>query len=154
MGNKKYFKMAGFVLLLISFITLAACGSNQETVTYKLEKGDNSIEVTLVADDEEIIEQSSTSITSYDSIRGVESKEDAEALITPTAEPLQGIDGLDYNLDFQDDHFIETIKVDFSIADTADLPGLNELLENEEGNLNLEDAVKSLEEQGFEKVEE
>ncbi|MCT1902475.1 YehR family protein [Oceanobacillus sojae] len=154
MGNKKNFKMAGFFLLLITLIPLTACGSNQETVTYKLEKGDNSVEVTLVAEDEEIIEQSSTSITFYDNIRGVESKEDAEVLITPTAEPLQGIDGLDYKLDFQDDHFIETIKVDFSIADASDLPGLHELLENEEGNLNLEDAVKSLEERGFEKVEE
>lgn len=154
MGNKKTFKMTGFVLLLISFITLAACGSNQETVTYKLEEGANSIEVTLVAKDEEIVEQSSMSKTSYESIRGIETKEDAEALIIPTAEPLQGIDGLEYNLDFQDNHFIETIKIDFSTVDTSELPGLNELLENEEGNLNLEDATESLEEQGFKKIEE
>lgn len=154
MGNKKTFKMTGFVLLLISFITLAACGSNQETVTYKLEEGANSIEVTLVAKDEEIVEQSSMSKTSYESIRGIETKEDAEALIIPTAEPLQGIDGLEYNLDFQDNHFIETIKIDFSTVDTSELSGLNELLENEEGNLNLEDAIESLEEQGFKKIEE
>lgn len=146
--------MTGFVLLLISFITLAACGSNQETVTYKLEEGANSIEVTLVAKDEEIVEQSSMSKTSYESIRGIETKEDAEALIIPTAEPLQGIDGLEYNLDFQDNHFIETIKIDFSTVDTSELSGLNELLENEEGNLNLEDAIESLEEQGFKKIEE
>ncbi|GEN86281.1 DUF1307 domain-containing protein [Oceanobacillus sojae] len=154
MGNKKTFKMTGFVLLLISFITLAACGSNQETVTYKLEEGANSIEVTLVTKDEEIVEQSSMSKTSYESIRGIETKEDAEALIIPTAEPLQGIDGLEYNLDFQDNHFIETIKIDFSTVDTSELSGLNELLENEEGNLNLEDAIESLEEQGFKKIEE
>lgn len=139
--------------MLISFITLAACGSNQETVTYKLEKGNNSIEVTLVAKDEKIVEQSSTSKTSYESIRGIETKEDAEALITPTAEPLQGIDGLEYNLDFQDNHFIETIKIDFSSVNTSELPGLNELLDHEEGNLNLKDAIESLEDQGFKKVE-
>lgn len=153
MVKKIHFKMAGFILLIGSLMTLAACGSNQDTATYKLEDGDNSIEVTLVAEDEEIIEQSSTSITSYDSIRGVESKEDAEALITPTAEPLQGIDGLEYELDFQDDHFIETIKIDFTTVDISELPGLNELLEQEEDYLNLENTVKTLEEQGFEKVE-
>lgn len=152
MRKKKSLKMTGIVLLLVSFITLAACGSNQEKVTYKSEEGDNSIEVILVAEDEEIIEQSSKSITFYDTIKSVESKEDAEALITPTAEPLQGIDGLEYNLDFQDDHFIETIKIDFSTVDVSELPGLSELLENDEGYLNLEDAIKSLEEQGFKKV--
>ncbi|WP_152655758.1 DUF1307 domain-containing protein [Oceanobacillus sp. CFH 90083] len=153
MANKKSLIVTVFTLLLISIITLAACGSNQETVTYQLEDGENSIEVTFVAEDEEIIEQSSRSITSYDSITGIESKEEAEALITPTAEPLQGIDGLEYNIDFQDDHFIETINIDFTTVDLSELPGLHELLENEEGNLNLEDAMESMEEQGFEKIE-
>ncbi|GIO23569.1 DUF1307 domain-containing protein [Oceanobacillus sp. J11TS1] len=152
MFNKKNFKLTGFILLLISFFALAACGTDQETETYKLEEDNNSIETTFVAEDGEIIEQSTESITSYESIRGIESKEDAEALLVPSAEPLQGIEGLEYNLDFQDDHFIETIKIDFTTVDTSEVPGLAELLEQEEEHLKLEDAIKYLEEQGFEKV--
>jgi len=147
------FKMTGFFVLLIPFLTLAACSSEQETVTYKLEEDNNSIETTFVADDGEIIEQTSQSITSYDSIQGIESQEDAEALLVPSAEPLQGIEGLEYNLDFEEDHFIETITIDFAVVDLSELPGLNEIVENEEDNLNLDDAVETLEEQGFEKVD-
>lgn len=143
----------GFFVLLISFITLASCSSEQEAVTYKLEEDNNSIETTFVADDGEIIEQSSQSITSYDSIQGIESKEDAEALLVPSAEPLQGIEGLEYNLAFEEDHFTETITIDFTIVDLSELPGLNEIVENEEDNLNLDDAVETMEEQGFEKVD-
>ncbi|UUI03793.1 DUF1307 domain-containing protein [Oceanobacillus jeddahense] len=153
MAQYKNLKMAGFILMLMSFTALAACGSNQETVTYKLEEDNNSIETSFVADDGEIIEQSSQSITSYESIKGIETKEDAEALLIPSAEPLQGIEGLEYNLDFEEDHFIETITIDFSIVELSELPGLNEILTNEEENLNLEDAIESLEEQGFKKVD-
>ncbi|MFD1413296.1 DUF1307 domain-containing protein [Oceanobacillus jeddahense] len=152
MAQYKNLKMAGFILMLMSFTALAACGSNQETVTYKLEEDNNSIETSFVADDGDIIEQSSQSITSYESIKGIETKEDAEALLIPSAEPLQGIEGLEYNLDFEEDHFIETITIDFSIVELSELPGLNEILTNEEENLNLEDAIESLEEQGFKKV--
>ncbi|GAA0341834.1 DUF1307 domain-containing protein [Oceanobacillus sp. FSL W7-1293] len=153
MIQKKSLQATGFFVLLISFITLASCSSEQEAVTYKLEEDNNSIETTFVADDGEIIEQSSQSITSYDSIQGIESKEDAEALLVPSAEPLQGIEGLEYNLAFEEDHFTETITIDFTIVDLSELPGLNEIVENEEDNLNLDDAVETMEEQGFEKVD-
>lgn len=152
MAKKMSFKRIGFILLLISFITLAACGSDQETVTYKSEEDANSIETTFIANDGEIIKQSTKSITSYDSIKGIESQEDAEALLIPSAEPLKGIEGLEYNLDFEEDRFIETITIDFTVADLSELPGLDELLENEEDNLNLDDAVESLKKQGFKKV--
>lgn len=153
MIQKKSLQATGFFVLLISFITLASCSSEQEAVTYKLEEDNNSIETIFVADDGEIIEQSSQSITSYDSIQGIESKEDAEALLVPSAEPLQGIEGLEYNLAFEEDHFTETITIDFTIVDLSELPGLNEIVENEEDNLNLDDAVETMEEQGFEKVD-
>lgn len=153
MIQKKGLQVTGFFVLFLSFITLVACGSGEETVTYKLEEDNNSIETTFVADDGEIIEQSSQSITTYDSIQGIESQEDAEALLVPSAEPLQGIEGLEYNLDFEEDHFIETITIDFAVVDLSELPGLNEIVENGEDNLNLDDAVETLEEQGFEKVD-
>ncbi|WP_080875761.1 DUF1307 domain-containing protein [Oceanobacillus timonensis] len=154
MAQKNRLIVIGSILFLISFLTLTACGSDQETVTYKLEEDNNSMETTFVADDGEIIEQSSRSITSYDSIEGVESQEEAEALLVPSAEPLQGIEGLEYNLDFEEDHFTETITIDFAVADLSELPGLDEVVDNEDENLNLDDAVESLEEQGFEKVKE
>ncbi|MFD1064896.1 DUF1307 domain-containing protein [Oceanobacillus locisalsi] len=154
MAKKNRFIATGLIVLLIFSLILTACSSDQETVTYQLEEGNNSIETTFVADDGEITEQSSRSVTSYDSIEGIESQEEAEALLVPSAEPLQGIEGLEYNLDFEEDQFIETITIDFAGADLSELPGLDEVIDNEEENLKLDDAVESLEEQGFEQVKE
>lgn len=153
MQKKTTFRIVGFSYLFAALFILIACGSGQETATYQMDEEGITTKVTLIAEDGQVTEHSSERIYPYDVIK-VESKEDAQIILDSMMEPLKEMKGVDYKIDYEEDQAIETITVDLTSADIAEVEMIYDNLATEDiGILNLEEVEKELKQQGLKKVD-
>ncbi|UUI03792.1 DUF1307 domain-containing protein [Oceanobacillus jeddahense] len=147
-------KKTGLISLFILCIMLASCGSNQETVTYYYDDDTHLEEITITAEDNEIIEHTTKVTIEYEDV-GYESKEKAqESIDFSESEDMKSVDGIDVNQTFGDDKFVHNVTYDFSVIDPSEASGeLREFLEAEESR-DFEIQVQELEDAGFEEAEE
>lgn len=150
--------IAGVVALAVAlfFILKGGANSGEQVVTYKgsTVKG---IETTLTyyAKDDKVYKQTSKSVIPYSAL-GVTSAEEAKELFDDIIESLQDIDGYTDEVEYTDNEVIETVSVDFDVADLNKLEELNIWLMKDgdlTSGISLSESAKYLEENGFTKVE-
>ncbi len=99
-------------------------------------------------------EQSTKNELPYE-VMGVSNAEEAEALLADTVAGFEGIEGLTYEMDYQDDVAVEQLTVDYEKADMDEISNL--MGSSFEGDvsegISLKNSVEMLKEQGFEEVE-
>lgn len=168
-------------LSLAVVVTLAACGKDNndeknleqpvenkekdeqpkddektKNVTYEKKEDGVVVNVDLTHDGEELIRQVTTTTANYDEIEA-ENKEEAKEMFEEIGALNQFEDekGLNYDVDFKEDHFVETLDVEYTKLSQE---RLNELArpadDNEEGQftkVSYDLTVKDLEEAGFKK---
>ncbi|MFD1417100.1 YehR family lipoprotein [Oceanobacillus jeddahense] len=148
------FRITGLLFLLLALVGLIACNS-EETVTLQGEQNGVVLEITYVAEGDEVVEQSTESEIPYSSLM-VTTKEEAQAILDPIVAEIQGTEGLEHNIDYQDDKAIETMTIDYTSADLSEisaLPGSNFEGSEDADMVSLEQSVEMMESQGFEVVE-
>lgn len=142
-----------FLVLSISLI-LVACGSKEETVTLEGEENGAVSTITYKAEGDKVTEQSTKNELPYE-VMGVSNAEEAEALLADTVAGFEGIEGLTYEMDYQDDVAVEQLTVDYEKADMDEISNL--MGSSFEGDvsegISLKNSVEMLKEQGFEEVE-
>ncbi|MEF3331383.1 YehR family lipoprotein [Oceanobacillus oncorhynchi] len=154
MIKQKTFRIVGMLALILALAGLMACNS-EETVTLQSEQNGVIMKITYVAEGDEVIEQSTESEIPYSSLM-VTTKEEAQAILDPIVAEIQGTEGLEHNIDYQDDKAIETMTIDYTTADLSEISALpGSTFEGEEGadTVSLEQSVEMMEGQGFEVVE-
>ncbi|WP_152656705.1 YehR family lipoprotein [Oceanobacillus sp. CFH 90083] len=152
MKKQTTYRIAGLLVLFIALAGLMAC-SSEESVTLQGEQNGIILEVTYVANGDEVIEQSVESEIPYSSLM-VTTKEEAQAILDPIVAEFQGVEGIEHNIDYQDDKAVETMSVDLTVVDlseAANLPGAS--VDSDVDSISLEESVEMLENQGFEVVE-
>ncbi|MDX8046779.1 DUF1307 domain-containing protein [Gracilibacillus sp. S3-1-1] len=102
-----------------------------------------------------VTEQTTESIVKYDSM-GLSNAEEAQEALEELTEEYTGIEGVSYNVDFQDDQFVESLSINYEIADPSVLTELTgAFVEGDLSNgVSLQDSVRMFQAQGFEIVEE
>lgn len=147
-----------FLFILTAIVTLAACGSG-EKVTLESEEDGMSQTITFNAKKDKIEKVEMKVTQSYDSL-GLGSKDEVEEAMGGSFEAefeeVNNTDGLEANVDYQDEELVIEAKVDFTKVDTDNLDELNVGFlpgSFDDEDLSLEKAVSELESQGFKKVD-
>lgn len=107
-------------------IFLVACGSETETRSFITEAEGASITLDFTYKDDYVLSQKAKSEMTYAAL-GFESREQAEKELKESTEAYEGLDGVTYHADFQDDKIIEETEIIFDELDyekTKDIPGL------------------------------
>ena len=156
--------MKRFIRLLAGlFLALAmvACGGKAETTTRTFTQTTNNVESTLVftCDGDKVVKQTAKNVMKYDDF-GLTDKDEAKELIEPQledyAKQYEGIDGVTYELDFQDDRVVENISVDYTVASLSDLKDIQGFtMDDNDGKadfVSMEKTSETLEAQGYEEV--
>ncbi|OFL47310.1 MULTISPECIES: DUF1307 domain-containing protein [unclassified Nosocomiicoccus] len=128
--------------------------TKEETVTYEKEEQGILVTVDLIHKGEELIRQVTTTKADYEAIN-VSNKDEAKQRFEDidAFEAYEGEEGLNYDVEFKEDHFIETIEVEYSKISPEKL---NELVRPAEDNktgeiqkISLDLTIKELEQAGF-----
>lgn len=136
-------------------VFIVACQSaNESTTTLVAEENGLTVEITLIAEGDEIIRQNSKNEISYESL-GVNSPEEAEDMLAEYMVGYDTTEGITHQVDYQNERVIETVEVDFKTIDVEEasqLAGSFFQGDPSEG-ISLEATVELMQELGFEVID-
>lgn len=95
----------------------------EETKTFVIEEGGMSNTLVYTYVDDEVRIQTSETTASYEDI-GFADEEAARAELDQLSEDYQEVDGVEHNIEYDDEGFVETLEVDYDVADIAEVSGL------------------------------
>lgn len=128
--------------------------NGENIVTLESVQNGVTMKLTYKAEGDKVIEQTADNILPYESI-GVTTAEEAEAILAEAVAGYQGVEGITYNIDYQEDQAIETLTMNYEEIDmdtAAELTGV--ILEGDVSQgISLKRSVDMLLEQGFEIVD-
>ena len=143
-----------FFSLLLLFVTVvfAACsgGSSSKSKTYVKEDPSMNVEMIFTYEGDKVTHQKTINTMPYTSL-GVTTKEDAQAILDPIAAEYQGHDGLTEKIDYKEDHLVEVVEIDYSVADVEEIRDIAGMVfEGDVSNgISLKRSEEMLLEQGF-----
>lgn len=148
-------KGIGLLVMLAIVCVLAACGSKEvEERVFELEEMGIVTKMTYTYQGDEVLKQKAENIIPYASL-GVTSQEEAEEILDPQVEELQGIDGVSEEVEYKEDEALETLEIDYENLDhdkIEKIPGLN-ISGNIKNGISMEKSAEALLNQGYEEVE-
>lgn|GEM_PF-1445114 len=149
---KKWTKYILFGLML--FVIVACQSADQTTTSLIAEENGLTVELTFVAEGDLIVRQKSRNEISYESL-GVSSPEEAEDMLAEFMVGYDTTEGIEHQVDYQDDRVIETVEVDFETVDVDEASQLaGSIFEGDPSEgISLEATVEMLQELGFEIVD-
>ncbi len=148
-------KGIGLLVILSIVFLLAACGSKEvEKRVFELEEMGIVTTMTYTYQGDEVLKQKAENIFPYASL-GVSSQEEAEEILDPQVEELQGIDGVTEEIEYKEDEALEVLEIDYENLDPEKIekiPGLN-ISGNIKNGISMEKSAEALLSQGYEEVE-
>src|SRR5699024_6506213 len=127
------------VALALGTISVACSGGETEQKTFTMAKENTKTESELTYEYLEFADE-----------------EEAKAKLEPSLDEFNDIKGVTYELDFKEDHVIETTTIDFNTLDFDDadkIPGFAFDGDPNDG-ISMEETTKSLKETGFSEKQE
>lgn len=148
-------KGIGLLVILSIVCVLAACGSKEvEERVFELEEMGIVTTMTYTYQGDKVLKQKAENIIPYASL-GVTSQEEAEEILDPQVEELQGIDGVSEEVEYKEGEALETLEIDYENLDhdkIEKIPGLN-ISGNIKNGISMEKSAEALLNQGYEEVE-
>ncbi len=137
-------------LLIVITLLLSSCtGSGLKTLVYEAEDEGFKMTISLVTDGDRVFKQINRGELEYFML-DVENKDEAEELLKPMAEALQGLKGIDYKLDFSEETVVEELTIDFEETDVENYSKISTPLMQWDGEeVKLVEVKELLENQGF-----
>ena len=141
-----------FVLAMVT-VVLAACGS-EETRTFEMEDTGLTSTLTYTYSGDEVTSQTAENVMNYEEL-GLE-KADAEEILNPVAEQYEGLEGIEYSIEYGDEEAVESIEINYEELDYEKAQGVEgiQLEGNPEDGVSMEKSAEMVEEQGYTEVEE
>ena len=146
-------KLSIFLVTLAIGTILVACGggeTKQKTFTMDKEHSKTEIEYTYNDKSDQVASQKMESELTYEYLEFA-NEEEAKAELEPSLDEFNDINGVTYELDFKEDHVIETTTIDFKKLDVDDadkIPGFAFDGDPSDG-ISMEETTKSLKATGF-----
>ena len=149
----------GGVIAAVLFLSGCASGTQDiETSETTLQSSHNGVDVTITftATGDDITLQVTESVLTYETL-GVADADEAREMIDPTASIMQdanSVNGVEHSLVYGEDATIETVIVDYTVVDLADLAQATGAIGDSADTVPLlSEQVEYLEASGFEIVE-
>lgn len=108
-----------------------AASGEEQSKTFVMEEEGYINELVYYYIDDEVQRQTSQSDITYEAL-GVEGEEQARELLEQEAANYQEVDGVEQNIEYGEEGIVETLEVDYTVADLSEVSGL-EGAEFEEG---------------------
>jgi uncharacterized lipoprotein YehR (DUF1307 family) len=118
------------------------------TYTSTLGSKENKQETKLTYENGKITAEETTEVIPYAGF-GIKNKEEAEKLLSEKEKSLEGVEGVSYSIDYQDERAIESYKIDFTKVKQGDIAFLTMFGEIQ----NIDEAEKLLFEMDYKKEE-
>ena len=115
---KRYYKLYQFFLLAF----LVGCSEKEGSKVYVKKQPGVQMEITLYYKGDVVTKQTAKNIITYSELKTT--KEAFKKQAEKFGEKLKGIKGLEDKVDYQDNFAVETVTVDYSVADINELKGL------------------------------
>ena len=109
-----------FVLAMVT-VVLAACGS-EETRTFEMEDTGLTSTLTYTYSGDEVTSQTAENVLNYEEL-GIE-KADAEEILNPVAEQYEGLEGIEYSIEYGDEEAVESIEINYEELDYEKAQGV------------------------------
>lgn len=117
-------KLLRCVLLGLIFFALVACQSADESTTKLVYDEDGTTnEIVLIAEGDKVIQQTSKSEITYESL-GASTAEEAEEMLAGFSVGYDSTEGLKHQIDYLDDRLVESETVNY---DAVDIDEMSEL---------------------------
>lgn len=147
-------KFLGVIALLSIILVVSACGASEKTTTYELKEDGLESTIDYTHKGDEVVKQSTKNTVTYD-VYGFTSKDEAESSLLPYTEVYEDLKGIEYNIEFNDDEFVEEITIDYTAVDFDQLEDIEGFeFEGDTGNgISLKETQKLIEAEGFKEVE-
>ena len=146
-------KLTGFIIIIVLALFLTACGS-ESTRTFELEQDGIVTKMVYTTKGDKVTKQTTENIIQYD-LAGIPSKVEAQELFAPLVKQFQDIDGVTHDLEYEDSKAIETLAIDYGVANYDDikrLPGMEFSEDPKDKGVSMKKSIEILESQGFKEV--
>lgn len=156
MKNSPKKSIASFgVVALAAALSLTACSSAEPSTTVlKMEQPGVESTLTYYAEGDKVTRQTTTNVVNY-AEAGIPDKETAKKMLDQGLEKFQGHEGLTDTVEYKDTEAIETVEVDYSKADYAELAKAGIVMGDETGGevkvdvVSLEKSLESMKKLGY-----
>src|SRR5699024_9327925 len=103
--------------------------------------------------DDEVQRQTSESDITYEAL-GVEDEEQARELLEQEAADYESVDGVEHNIEYDDEGIVETLEVDYTVEEISEISSLEVDEEaNEAQFISMEQSEEQLLNSGYELAE-
>lgn len=144
-------------LAVAAALTLTACGGGgaQTETTLSMEQGGVKTTMTYFAEGDTVVKQTTENTLNYESA-GFGDRETAEEQVGQLSEQFEGIAGLNHSVEYKKNELVETLTVDYTKADIAEVSQLTgSTFDGDAKNaekVSLKQSVDALKELGFTEV--
>jgi len=159
-GNSHYMELLKMFKKLLTALcasvvvfSLAGCGDKEETKTFKANINGVEMSLTYTYSGDKVIKQTAENKIAYSSI-GAKNKEEAQTVLGPIGQKYQGVEGVEEKINYEDTYAEETVKIDYTKADTAKLKELMGAMSTGDVSkgVSMKQSQALLEAQGFKEV--
>ncbi|MSS84822.1 DUF1307 domain-containing protein [Actinomycetaceae bacterium WB03_NA08] len=135
---------------------LAACasGGSETQTSYSLTQNGTESTIIFYATGDKVTKQAVENTIDYEG-SGLADKETAESTLGPLVGQFQGIEGVEHSIEYGDTTAVETMTVDYSVAnlqEVAELLGSSYSDTDNASAVSLKKSVELLEKSGYTKV--
>lgn len=142
-------------LLLLAMLAACTAGGGETQTSYSLSQNRTESTVTFYATGDKVTKQSVENTIDYED-SGLTDKETAESTLGPLVGQFQGIEGVEHSIEYGDTSAVETMTVDYSVAnlqEVSELLGSSYSDTDNASAVSLKKSIELLEKSGYTKVE-
>lgn len=119
--NIRHLFAALFATVLL--FSLSGCNEKEQSKTFSWSAPGTELTLTYYYKDDKVLRQTAKNKIAYSAI-GASSKEDAMKLLEPVSKKYQSVKGIKESVDYQQTYAQETLDVDYSAVNFAELNAL------------------------------
>ncbi|WLI77739.1 YehR family lipoprotein [Kosakonia sp. H02] len=151
----KFSKLIAALFSVALLVGLVGCGEKEQSKTFTWSQAGTEVTLTYYYNkDDKVLRQTAKNKIEYSSI-GAKNKEEAMKVLDPISKRYQSIKGIKESVDYEETYAQETLDVDYSEVDFAQLNNLqgSEFTGTVNGNISMSRSEELLKARGFKEVQ-
>ena len=119
----KFSQLIAALFSVALLLGVSGCEEKEQSKSFQWSGQGTEMTLTYYYKDDKVLRQTANNKFDYAAV-GVKSKEEAKSILGPISQKYQNIKGITEKVDYQDTYALETLNVDYSTVNFADLNAL------------------------------
>jgi len=119
----KFTKLIAAFFSVALLFALSGCGEKEPSRTFTYKGQGTEVTLTYYYKDDKVLRQTAHNKIYYSSL-GAKSKDEAKIKLDPVSDKYQNVKGVKESIDYKDTYAEETLDVDYTVVNPAELPAL------------------------------